>query len=57
MQPSVYHPISTELRSNHNVQAAMRSGRRQAADALMAQIVEAQQPRDRVRWVVPRAAA
>lgn len=56
MEPSV-HPLSTELRSDYGLEVAMRSGRRQAADALMAQIVEAQEPRDRVRWVVPRAAA
>lgn len=56
MQPSV-HPISTELQSGYSLEAAVRSGRRQAADALMAQIVGAQESRDRVRWVVPRAAS
>lgn len=56
MQPSV-HPLSTELWSDYSAEAASSSGRRRAADALVAQIVEAQEPRDRVRWVVPRPAA
>jgi len=55
MRPNVT-PISMELRPDYSPQAAIRSDRRQAADALMARIVETQEPRERVHWVVPRAA-
>ena len=56
MQPQI-HSAAPYLLPPYGLRAAIKSGRRQAAEALMTQIVEDQDPTDPVRWVVPRAKA
>jgi len=50
LRPRLY-PISTELLSGYTHEAAVRSERRAATDALMTRLIDENAPRDRMEWV------